>query len=407
MKFPTSLNDFVKTFENEHPDRLRLKYAGKKADFDISSAIDQIECRRKCRYKLPTLLRNREFVFPSVLSSEQASSEATARFHTSLLEGNPRVFDLTCGLGVDDYFMSFKASDITTCDINPRYADAAANNFRILGRENIRVINSDSIEWLTKHADARFDLIMADPARRDGTGKRVFGLSDCSPDIAAVLPILRNHSPRLLLKVSPMMDITALCRELGNVTRLYVIAVDGECKELFADCDLLNLKVVDPLVSVHNLTGADTDFAPSLTFRLGGLSEARFDRFVEDISDITDRFLYEPDAAVMKSGAADLLMCRYGNMKKLHPNTMLFVSDNEHMEFPGRILRVRDVVLPRNAKALLGGKKRNIICRNFPMKPDEIAGKYRLIQGSQNEFLVCGSWGDKRSVLLDCVLIKR
>lgn len=403
----TSINDFIKSMEHEEPAKLRLKYAGNKADFDIAYAIDQIECRRKCRSKLPTILTNENFRFPSILSSEQASSEATARFHATFLSGNERVLDLTCGLGIDDFFLSQNAKEIVTCEMNAEYAETAGCNFRLLGRNNITVVCSECIKWLENNPDEMFDVIMADPARRDLRGKRIFSLSDSMPDVVSTLPLLRRHASRLLIKASPMMDITAMCSELACVKSLSVTAVNSECKEIFADCDLTLNDSSNPTVSTYNLTADNqAPYSPTLQFKLSDLTIPANICFVETDSEFSGKYLYEPDAAVMKSGGYDILAADLG-LTKLHPNTQLYISEIQHDDYPGKLFFIKEKYTLRQAKAFTSGTRRNIICRNFPLKPDDVAKKIKIIQGSKDDYLICGRYGNEQNILLDCKLINR
>lgn len=319
---------------------LRLKYSRKPLPFDVDYAITQIECRRKAGSKLPFLLSHPQFRFPSVLSSEQSTSECLARFHASMIPENATVLDMTCGLGVDDYFISKRASEVLTFDIVESTAVGARENFAILGASNISVIHGDSLLWLKDNPSMRFNIIFADPARRGELNSRTYALKDCSPDIPANLDLIQRHTDRLLVKVSPMLDLTQICRELSCVSRIWVLSIKNECKELLVECDFKSEDISAPLISPINFTDSNSPADPSVIFRLS--DKLPLIKIVEENpEEMIGWYIYEPDSSLMKSGGSAFVAHRLG-LKKLHSNTMLYIDKELHHNFPGRVFKVKE-----------------------------------------------------------------
>lgn len=407
MEFIGDLEQFISDNALVDPSVLRLKYAGKHLPFDVEHAITQIECRRKSRSKLPSLLSSGSFMFPSVLASEQSTGEVLARFHASLIPHGAEVLDMTCGLGVDDIFMSEYAERILTFDILERNAEFAEENFRRLGIGNITVKHGDSVEWLRQNPESKFDVIFADPARRGEFNSRTYALADCSPDIAANLELLKHHTDRLIVKVSPMLDITQLCNELGCVSRLWVLSLKNECKELLVECDLREGATPDTLITAIDFDGVDDTVDSSISFRRSDTLPA--ESVMDDpATNMVGLFIYEPSSAVIKSGGSAIVSDRYG-LRKLHPNTILYVGKEYFPDFPGRVFRINETYsISKLNKGKLKGKRRNIICRNFPIKPAALAASANVREGSDNDYLIGATVGTKKkSIVFDCVRMQK
>lgn len=257
-----SFREFVLEHEGDEPARLILN-RGRWPEVDVNAAVTAIECRRKIRTKLPEWYAEPGIIFPDRICAEQSSSSETARYKAdvaagiireTLTEGSEtistkadvmrgRISDLTGGLGVDSLAFSRVAKNVLYNEMNPERAAAAKHNFSLLGAANIDVIShcvqprkgsaDDFWDTLTTF---RPDLIYMDPARRSTTGNKVFLLEDCSPDVLTLLSDLFSISGNLLLKLSPMADISMLITRLrehqGYVHEIHVVAAAGECKEL-------------------------------------------------------------------------------------------------------------------------------------------------------------------------------
>ena len=232
------LTEFVIKHLNDDTSRLILD-RGKYPEIDIDLAVSCIESRRKLKGKVQEWYDQPGLVFPLKLSAEQCSSSATGCYKAELAQkiadkANWTIADLTGGLGVDSWFFSQKASKVVYCEMQEALCKAATHNYKILNAENIIVnnlmITSESCRILAEHTP---DIIYMDPARRGEGGKKVFLIEDCTPDVLGLKEELFKISRHLLIKLSPMADITMVCDRLGDTCReVHVVATGGECKEL-------------------------------------------------------------------------------------------------------------------------------------------------------------------------------
>ncbi|MDE7388669.1 MAG: class I SAM-dependent methyltransferase [Muribaculaceae bacterium] len=334
---------------------------GKKFAFDL-----QEECRRKTSRKLAATLLCRDFRFPTSLSAEQCTSDDVADTHAAMIPGGASVVDLTCGLGIDTFHLARKASKVTAIERDPLVAAAVAPNAVALGLDNVTAICADCADWLAGNPGVRFDVAFIDPARRGEGGKRVYGLHDCTPDVVELMPEISRHASRLIVKASPMLDITHLLRTEGlRPDRILAIGTRSECKELVLDFDFSRAAVCDDPVMTA-LTVGRREFS----FHLSDDSPMRLTEPVEG------GLIGEPWPSVMKIGGYNHLPGA-----RLHPSTHLYMlSDGEAAEFPGNIYRITRVtpfsssVLKQMAR---GQIEASVAVRNFPMTADELRKRLR------------------------------
>ena len=314
---------------------------------------------------------------------ETAASERAVK-STDGVRTRPRIADLTGGLGVDSLEFSRVAEAVLYNEMLPELAAAAEHNFRVLGARNIEVCCIEaSPETLCggnpeimqsgfqvrrgnlrrRLEEFRPDVIYLDPARRDGCGKKVFLLEDCSPDILKIRDVLLKIAPVLMLKLSPMADISMLLDRLGGECReLHIVESGGECKELLIIMhrgDIYSSENWnDCLIRVYKLdgvnggsegdaggrkqgddkmagdygdskqcgdggaTGCDTTDSPVLEFlrseelaadrhRDGGQASGRPD-FAQSEEIVPGALLFEPGKALMKAGCFRLIGERFG-----------------------------------------------------------------------------------------------
>lgn len=369
--------DFIERYALNDADSLRLKYASRKNDlgFPLDFALVQIESRRKSRKKIPSFLSNKEFLFPSTLASEQASNEAVARYHASLIKPGSSLLDLTAGLGIDDMTFAKKGISVTACEIKDLNCDVLRHNARILDIEDkIDVKCGDSIEFLANEA-CFYDTVFADPARRGDAGKRLHALSDCMPDILGNMSLILKHTDRLLVKSSPLLDLALIRNTVKDLRLIHVVCFRGECKEVLIEIE--KNKDFEGIITVD----LDWDDVISEFF----VSSADF-RDVKEIpyssneSPSSYKYLYEPNAGIMKTGAWSGLIALFPDLTKTDPNTHLFLSDTYYARFPGRIVEIDSLVTKRDAKALKGSKI-NIVARNYPLTSAQIEKKYGMTAG--------------------------
>lgn len=363
---------FVEEHKDDDPDRLLLS-AKRYPEVDIPLVVDQILARRKVKDKLLSWWVNREVFFPSRISAEQCSGELAATYKQTLVSEGMRMCDLTGGLGVDSYFFSRKVDGLVYLERFASYCDAARHNFKVLGADNIEVVNGDSLSAL--EGKGPFDLFYIDPARRGEGNKRVFALRDCEPDLTALLPGLFEHAPRVIAKISPMADIHQTLALLPWTTAVHVVSVRNECKELLFLME--NERVEDrgnPPITCVNLGSGQAAF----TFTL-----AEEEHSPSRVSGEVGAYLHEPNVSILKAGAFKAIASCFG-LRKLHINSHLYTSDEDVPDFPGRSFRVEEVI-PFKDKSCKSLSKRlpkaNITTRNFPLSVIELRKRTKIADG--------------------------
>lgn len=412
MEINPETSEFIQRHLGCDPLALRLRYGGKKVgDVDIPMALTQIEARGKARVKLkPWLEAHPDFMFPDTLSAEQCTAWQVAEYHARVA-GNPdSVLDLTCGLGVDAMTMAAQAGSVTASDISDAHVQCAETNACILGLKSFEAVHCDASDFLKRlHSDARFSLIFADPARRDAHSRRTYALEDCSPDILQLMPLIKAHTSRLMVKVSPMLDVTRVVEQMNSVTTLYAISLKGECKELLLDCDFVNpstqVRCVAVDISASGIAGEFEFFIDRNSGRAlapGSDATALFINAPEQVR--PGMWLFEPNSSLMKFINVAPLGSLCPAMSKLGANTHLWVSDAPlPYGIPGRVLLIKDVLTAgkRTASCLSGHI--NIVTRNFPESAEKVKKQLKVKDGGR-DYLYCCRIGDRHARMLHCVL---
>jgi hypothetical protein len=408
-----SLNDEFFSFVEQHlhadPKALMLRYGNKAMPFPLELAITQIEARRKGGGKVPSLCDDIRFLFPSALLAEQCTGEVLARFHADIIAGELQhrlrhIIDLTCGLCVDAFTFCTIADHVDAVDINPLTAAIANVNAATLHYANFKAHCGDAFDLLSSGVlltddEPKADLIYIDPARRKASTARAYGFADCSPNIIDNLALLQRYSHRVMIKASPMLDITQTLKELPSTSRLWVIAVKGECKEVLVELDFDMAATAIEVIAIDPVNGTELripDFADM----------EREVTYAADEDIAVGKVLCEPNAAVMKTGAWGELAKQWPGMKKLHRNTHLFIADAlpDAQSFPGRCMRI-DAIYRNHKEAAseLKGVSANVATRNYPLKADELRKKLKLRDSSDaHRFVIGATVAHDRRILLDC-----
>lgn len=324
----------------------------------------QLNGLQKARKKLPTWFSNRAILYPPNLNLEQCSSELTAKYKASLCSGKSSV-DLTGGFGIDSYFLGQSFARHTYIEQNKELYDVVRQNFKSLGVETVSTHCGSGIEWIASTQELP-DLVFIDPSRRVAGGKK-FVLDQCEPNLVEVQDILLKKAKRVLYKLSPLLDISALFEQLKGVEAIHIVSVKNECKELLVLASEKN--EADPRIHTINF--------------LNDLEEERFEFSLQDIHAKTNRYskaltyLYEPNASLLKSGAFDYMADAF-KLHKLHSNTQLYTSHELLGNWPGRVFEILDITF----------QKVNVISRNHPMSPKQLVKKLKLKEGADSEFLL-------------------
>ncbi|MBK5195113.1 MAG: SAM-dependent methyltransferase [Proteiniphilum sp.] len=367
--FPTQ-QEFIFTHENEDVRDLALRFSGENMPFLLA----QIAGRQMAKHKIPSWYRISEIVYPVHLSLEQASSEITARYKRSLLpEKGERFVDLTGGMGVDFSFVAPSFRRAFYLEQNEELCRIAVHNFGLLGLKHAEIRNGKSETVLPLMEKA--DLIYLDPSRRDEGGRKVFRIEDCSPDLSQLKDLLLEKADRVMIKYSPMLDISLAVKTVGDVSEVHVVSVENECKELLF---ILTKDAVECRYHAVNL------------YRGGEKKVFCFTREEEMQEAVLTsqpcRYLYEPNASVMKAGAFNAVGNSY-QVKKLHRHSHLYTSDLLLSDFPGRIFTIDEVIVPNriNIRRFVSEtEKVNIAVRNYPTSVAEIRRKTGLKDGGDS-----------------------
>ena len=357
--------------------------------------LQQVEGRQRTHDKLPTFAQIEDWWYPVRLSCEQCSSEATARYKAAIIrqlgEKQDILIDLTGGYGVDTYFLSEQTAQAHYVERNEELCRIAQHNFQIANKP-IHVHNTSAEDFLAQYPMAgsaatdaqKHVVIYLDPARRDAHGGKVFRIEDCEPNVIKTLPALRTISDTILIKFSPMLDITSALQSLGNEWDVHVVALHNEVKEIIF------------------VTGNNRIHAVNILHE--GNDQFSFTRSEEKsalcaMADSMCEYIYEPNAAIIKAGAFRLVSERY-QLHKLDHNTHLYTADQLIEDFPGRVWKViAQPIKNQRDIAALGIQRAAILTRNYPLTPEELRKKFK-VQESDSHFLIGARIATKPTLIL-------
>jgi 16S rRNA G966 N2-methylase RsmD len=384
------VQNFIKANLNADIPALSLK----KSPFsNISSRelVEQLDSKKRSEHKLPLWFQTEGIYYPPKLAIEQSSSELAAIYKSNLLTGND-IIDLTGGFGVDTYFFARKVKNVTHCELNNELSELSHYNSKILGVK-INYLQVDGIEYLKRH-NKTFDTVYIDPSRRVNS-KKVFLLKDCEPDIILNLELLKNRSELLMVKTAPLLDIQSTINELKEVSSVHIVSIKNECKELLY---LINNQSCssDPMINCV-LIGTDQ----TITYSFRPSEERNF--MLSEYSDPKD-FIYLPDVALLKAGCFKLIT-RDFRVHKIHQHTHLYTSERFIDSFPGRKFIMQNSWSYGKFLKESGFKKANIICRNFPISPEDLKKKLKIIDGG-DEYLIFCTNKTNELIVLSCILHK-
>ena len=396
---------FVCEHLNDDISRLILN-RNKWPEIDIDMAISCIESRRKLKGKIQEWYDLPELIFPVKLSAEQCSSSATGRYKADLAQSIAdtngvtrwKIADLTGGLGADSWFFSQKAEAVLYNEMQNPLCEAAKHNFNVLGVDNISISNhtviASGISGKTPDngmtpsdllASFDPDIVYLDPARRGEGGKKVFLIEECTPDILTLKDEIFSISRHILLKLSPMADITMVCRRLGNVCReVHVVAAGGECKELLIWMDReWNDEYEIIAAELHNdRSYHEFRFMPSEEAEAKGQTLISGNALQADGS-----YLFEPGKALMKSGCFNLITKKYG-IAKLGISTHYYIVGDkekaEELKGLGKIFRIISISSLDKRSIKAAGRdypRAEVSARNIPMDTEALKKKLGVTSG--------------------------
>ncbi len=358
---------------------------------DPKLIIEQIEAKQRSEKKLPSWYRTHNIYYPNKLNIEQTSSEITAKYKADLTSGKSLI-DLTGGFGVDAYYFSKQLKNVIHCEINAELSELVKHNYSALNILNIKCINKSGIDVL-KELEQPFDWIYIDPSRRDDSKQKVFLLSDCSPNIKTFQNLFLKYAKHVMIKTSPLLDLSATLLDLNNVKAVYVVAVNNEVKELLWVLERdYDSKVTVKAVNLQKENVQNFEF----NFKDESISQAKYSQ--------PRTYLYEPNSAILKAGAFNSIS-EHLEITKLHKHSHLYTSE-ALIDFPGRSFKI-EKQLPFNKKAFSKESinKANITTRNFPLAVHDIRKKLKIKDGGTIYLFFTTNLNEEK-VILVCSKIK-
>ncbi|WP_298778321.1 class I SAM-dependent methyltransferase [uncultured Polaribacter sp.] len=355
-------------------------------NISVQELANQISAKQKAKHKLPTWFATKNIYFPSKISIEQTSSEITSDYKSTLVSGNT-IIDITGGFGVDCLYFSKQFKKVIYCEINDELSTIVKYNYQQLKCNNIATLSGNGIDFLKK-SDTFFDCIYIDPSRRNDLKGKVFLLKDCLPNVPENIHFLFTKTNQILLKNSPILDITSTINELKFVKEIHIIAVNNEVKELLF---LLEKNYKNNI----NIKTINIDKKGNQTFNF------EFQENVQSTYSKPLSYLYEPNAAILKSGAFHHISEKL-NIYKLQQHSHLYTSDLL-IDFPGRRFKIINVISykKKNIQKLLPQKKANITTRNFPKTVAQIRKETKIKDGG-NLFLFFTTNIENEHIVIIC-----
>jgi hypothetical protein len=386
---------FMKNNSNSTSQEIILKYSGK-SELPIKEIAVQIECRKRAEKKLPSL--NRHNLLYKKVSLEQASSELTAAYKSSRIEGK-RIIDLTGGLGIDSIYFAKNFTEVFYCEVNKDLSEIAGHNFSELGIKNIDINIGDGIEFLKKFKDDYFDWIYADPSRREGNNRSV-DIKFHSPDILGSFELLKSKTKNLCIKLAPAFDINEAFKLFPELNEFVVVSANNECKEVLL---LFNFEKKEEQSSNPTKSAAILNEKSEVKFYKSGIDEIPVRIFADAEPNL---FFYEPDTAIRKAGLSEFIAQKF-KLRFINSISDYMVSKKAVKYFPGRIFKIvyRSAYNAKEIKKYLNEKnitKANISRSNFALKPDEIKKTLKLKDGGNN-YLFFTKDGNGKKIFVDCL----
>lgn len=373
------VQEFIKKHTGDDINRLALQ-KNPFPEIAYTEIINQISARQKAKDKLPTWYAFDNIIYPSKISVEQTSSEIAAKYKSGLVAGDCLI-DMTGGFGIDDFYFAKKVLKVTHCEMNLELSAIAKHNFEVLGIGNVECLPGNSLDVL-ELTNRKWDWMSIDPARRSDAKGKVFMLKDCQPNVPELLETYLNYTENILIKTAPLLDIAAGLSELNHVKAIHILAIHNEVKELLWILE----KGFDgtPLIVANCITKTGEE-----------VFETHLDEDAIATYSLPQQYLYEPNSAIMKSGAFEAVSQHY-KVNKLHKHSQLYTSDTL-IDFPGRKFTINEVLpYQKGEMKQLKGKKMNVTARNFPLQVADILKKWKIKDGGDTyAFFTTNKEGDK------------
>ena len=385
------VQEFIETHLNSNLTSILLKGISF-PNVETKEVIEQIESKKRCEKKLPTWFNTNNIYYPNKLNIEQTSSEVTAQYKSNLVSGDS-IIDLTGGFGVDCFYFSKHFDHVFHCEIDENLSQIVKHNFGEIGVNTIQTINHDGIQYI-KDGKKIFDWIYLDPSRRHESKGKVFFLKDCLPNVPKHIDLLFDHTKNVMIKTSPLLDISIGLNELKFVKEIHIIAVENEVKELLWILESgyeNNIKVT----TINLKKGINETF----TFIINEETEAKV-LFSEPLT-----YLYEPNAAILKSGAFKSVSKQL-EVYKLSLHSHLYTL-HDLIDFPGRRFKIENI-LPYSKSILKSElpRKANLSIRNFQESVAQLRKKFKIDDGG-NDYLFFTTDLNNEKIVIICSKVEK
>ena len=395
-------NNLTEQFIREHltADVRTLALSAHPDGVDMQYALTQISGWQTARLKVPLWAATDGIVYPKHLSLEQCTSQYIAQYKAleveKLLGSGFKIADITGGFGVDCFFISQAAAQVYYNEMSAELCQCARTNFKALGRSEIEVNCGSAEDYIMRFEPDSLDLIYLDPARRGDAGRKLVSISDCQPDTVSLQDDLLRIAPNVMVKLSPMLDISRALTELRHVSQVLVIGLEGECKEI----TLLMQRdfETEPVIEAIDISADGTPQTPVSSAKS---TNNALPLPIADPQQLQPgTYISEPSAPYMKSSLFRTIATQTATAL-LHPDTHLFWSKQKPENFPGRVFRL-EVIMPFDKKSLsaLAKTQANLSVRNFPETAPQLQKKLKLRDGG-TRYLIATTLSDSRRVLLD------
>ena len=395
-------NNLTEQFILEHltADVRTLALSARPDGVDMQYALTQISGWQAARSKVPLWAATEGIVYPRHLSLEQCTSQYIAQYKASfiesLLSSGFKMADITGGMGVDCFFISRSASQVYYNEMSAELCDCARINFKALGRQEIEINCGTAEDYIAGLTPDSLDLIYLDPARRGDAGRKLVSISDCQPDTVALQDDLLRIAPNVMVKLSPMLDISRALTELKHVSSAFIVGLEGECKEI-------TLLMKRGFEAEPTITAVDIkqDGTPESAVSSAKSTDAALPLPIADADGLQPgTFISEPSAPYMKSALFRTIAARTGTAL-IHPDTHLFWSKEKPENFPGRTFQIQGIIpFDKRSLSALTKTQANLSVRNFPESAPALQQRLKLRDGG-SRYLIATTLSDSRRVLLD------
>ena len=345
-----------------------MKYSN--SDLPIRDIALQIKSRKKAKNKLKSWYHTENILFPAPMSVEQSSSEITAQYKATILNGKS-ITDLTGGFGVDTYYFSKAFFSCNYVESNHELAEIVKHNLSVFKQDNVNVYTKTAECYLSEDHEMT-DVYFIDPSRRDDQKNRVYLLEDCRPNLSLIIPKLLRGNRQVMVKLSPLLDIKKTLDEFPQVTEVHVVSFKNECKELLFILE--SNRDIEPEIKTIDLW-SDQKF----DFKYSNEESA-----VANLLDPMD-YLYEPNSSILKAGAFKVIADHF-KVNKINVHSHLYSSKHLIDEFPGRKFKIQGScsVSRKELQDLINGNKCNLAIRNFPTSIVELKKKLKISDGGDH-----------------------